>query len=139
MPLFFGLADAVLSVGSRHSHVDASDPPTNVVHTLASKVLHTPLFTKMEWLSSGNQIAKVFHLVGRILEGKTHPTSLTVAQATVDPTTMDDLEEAARHRTRLAAESIAYFDAHTSDSHKPTTTYVSPASVSAVYLPDVSS
>ena len=53
LPLFFGLADALQSVSGCHSHVDASDSPTDVVHTVASKVLQTPLFTAMESSSSG--------------------------------------------------------------------------------------
>ena len=71
LPLFFGLADVVQSISGHHSHVDVSDLTTDVVHTLASKVLHTSLFTAMEWLSSGIQPAKIFHSAGKILEGKT--------------------------------------------------------------------
>ena len=40
LPLSFGLADAVQSLGSHNPHVDISDPATDVVHTLASKLLH---------------------------------------------------------------------------------------------------
>ena len=79
LPLSFGLADAAQCVGSHNSHVDASDPATDVVRTLASKLLHTPLFTTMEWSSSAIQPAKVFHLVGRILKGKAPSALLTVA------------------------------------------------------------
>ena len=88
LPLSFGLADVVQSVNGRNSTLDASNPATDVLHTLASKVLHTPLFTTMEWSSSDIQSTKVFYLAGRILERKTPPFSLTVAQATADfPTT----------------------------------------------------
>jgi hypothetical protein len=55
-----------------------------VVYTLASKLLHTPLFAAMKWSSSTIQLSKGFHLAGRILEGKAPPASLIVAQATVD-------------------------------------------------------
>ena len=48
LPLFFGLADVVHFVDSHNSHVNASDSVVDVVHTLASKVLYTPLFTVME-------------------------------------------------------------------------------------------
>ena len=48
--LFFGLADVVQSVSGCHSSLEASNLLTNVMFTLASKVLHTPLFTAMEWL-----------------------------------------------------------------------------------------
>ena len=92
LPLFFGLADAIPSVNGHHLSLEASNPATNVMHTLASKVLHTPLFTAIEWSSSGVQSAKVFHLAGRILEEKPPPSSLTVAQATADLPTMEDPE-----------------------------------------------
>jgi hypothetical protein len=101
--------------------VGASDPATDVVHTLASKAVHTPLFTAMKWSSSAIHPTKVFHLAGRILERKATPASLTVAQATVDPSTTDNHEEAAKRRARFAAEAIASFDAHASDGHLPTT------------------
>jgi len=52
LPLSFGFANVVQSVGNHNSYVDASDLTTNVVHTFASKVLYTPLFTAMEWSSS---------------------------------------------------------------------------------------
>ena len=70
MPLFSGLVDVVQSVSGRNSSLGALNTATNVVHTLASKVLQTPLFIAMKWLLSGIQLAKIFHLVGRILEGK---------------------------------------------------------------------
>ena len=112
--------------------MDALDPATDVVHTLASKLLYIPLFTAMEWSSSAIQPAKVFHLVGRILEGKVTPTSLTMAQATVDSSTTGDPEETTKRRARLAAEAIASFDAHASDGHEPTTSSDSPISAGAL-------
>jgi hypothetical protein len=136
LSLSFGLADAVQSVSGRNSNLEASNPTTDVVHTLASKVLHTPLFTAMEWSSSDFQPAKVFHLAGRILEGKTL-SSLTVAQATTDIPTMEDPEEAAKRRARLVEEAIASFNAHTLNGQEPTSSYHSPASAGAAYLSDV--
>ena len=137
LPLSFGLADAAQSVSGRNSSLEASNPVTDVLHTLASKVLHTPLFTAMEWSSSDIQPAKVFHLAGRILEGKATPSSLTVANATTDLPTTEDPEEAAKRRARLAEEAIASFDAHTLDGQEPTSSYHSPAFASAAYLSDV--
>ena len=137
LPLSIGLADAAQSVGSYNPHVDALDPATDVVHTLASKLLHAPLFTAIEWLSSTIQPAKVFHLVGRILEGKAPPASLTVAQATVDPSSTEDPEKAGKQRARLAAEAIASFDAYASNGPEPTTSYDSPVSAGAAYLSGV--
>jgi hypothetical protein len=78
LSLSFGLADVAHSVGSHNSHVNASDSVVDVVHTLVSKVLHTPLFTVMEYSSSAIQLAKVFYIAGRILEGKIPLISLTV-------------------------------------------------------------
>jgi hypothetical protein len=43
LPLSFGLADATQSISGRNSSLEVSNPTTDVVHTLASKVLHTPL------------------------------------------------------------------------------------------------
>jgi hypothetical protein len=74
----------VQSVGRHNPHVDDSIPATDVVYTLASKLLHTPLFTAIKWSSSTIQPSKVFHLADRILEGKAPPASLIVAQAIVD-------------------------------------------------------
>jgi hypothetical protein len=137
LPLSFGLADVDQSVSGRNSNVDASSSTTDMIHTLASKVLDTPLFTAIEWSSSNIQSAKGFHLAGRILERNTPPASLTVAIATVDLSTTEDHEEAGRWRTRLAAEAITFCDAHASDGHEPTTSYDSSVSVGTSYLSDV--
>ena len=108
-----------------------------MVHTLASKVLHTILFIVMDWSSSGIQPPKVSHLAGRILEGKAFAFSLTVAQAIADLPTTEDPEEAARQRARLAVEAIASFDGHASDGQELTSSYDSPASAGATCLSDV--
>lgn len=60
MLLSFELADLVQSVSGRNSNMDASNPTIEVIHTLASKMLHTFLFTSMNWSSFGIQTAKVF-------------------------------------------------------------------------------
>ena len=91
----------------------------------------------MEWLSSGIQPAKVFHLACRILEGKAPLCLLTVAQTSVDLPTTEDPEEAARWRARLATEAIASFDAHASDGQEPTSSYDSPTSASTAYFSNV--
>ena len=82
-------------------------------------------------------IAKVFHLVGRILEEKTSSPSLTVAQATTDILAFEDPEEVAKRQARLAAKTIASFDAHTSDDKVLTMSYDSPESAGITYLCDV--
>ena len=104
LPLSFGLANDVQSFKDRHSSLEALNPATDMVHTLASKVLHTPLFISMECLSSDIQAAQVFHIGSRILEGKRPPSFLTMAQAITDLPTTEDLEEAARRRARFATE-----------------------------------
>ena len=73
LPLSFGLADVVQFVNGRHPSDEVPNPVTDMVYTLASKVLHTPLFMAIEWSSPK------FHLAGRILEGKASSSSLTVA------------------------------------------------------------
>ena len=108
-----------------------------MVHTLASKVLHIPLFTAKEWSSPKFQLAKVFHLAGRILEGKVFSSSLTVAQATTNILASEDPKEVAKQRARLAAKTIASFDIHTSDDRGPTTSNDSPESVEVAYVFDV--
>ena len=83
------------------------------------------------------QSAKVFHLAGKNLGGKAPISSLTMAQATAHLPTTEDPEEAARRRTRLVAETIAFFDAHALDGQEPISSYNSPASASTTYLSDV--
>jgi hypothetical protein len=78
--------------------------------------------------------AKVFYLAGRILEGKTSSTSLTLVQATVDSSMTEDFEVVRRRRAKLAAEVIATFDVYASDGHDPTTSHDSPASTRTTYL-----
>jgi hypothetical protein len=60
-----------------------------------------------------------------------------MAQVTVDPSTTNNLEEAAKPRARFVAEAIASFDAHASDGHEPTTSCDSLASAGAAHLLDV--
>ena len=50
LPLFFGLADTVQSISGRHPN-KVPNSATVMAHKLASKVLHIPLFTTMEWSS----------------------------------------------------------------------------------------
>ena len=130
------MADAVQSVSDRHPNV-ILNLASDVAHTLASKVLHISLFTAMEWSSPEFQPAKVFHLAGRILEGKTSLPSLSVAQATTDIHVSEDHEEVAKRQARLAAEIITSLDAHTSDNKAPTIFYDLLVSAGAAYLSDM--
>ena len=105
------MADAVQSVSGRHPNDEVPNLATDVVHTLASKVVHTPLFTTIEWSLLEFQSAKVFHLAGRTLEGKASLPSLTMAQATTNIIVSEDPEEMAKRQARLAAWTIVSFDA----------------------------
>lgn len=113
--LFFSLVDVVHSASGHNSSLKNLNLMTDVVHILASKMLYTFLFIAMEWSSSDVQPPKVFHLPHRILKGKALPSSLIVAQASVDLPTTEDLEEVARKRARHAGEAIASSDAHASN------------------------
>ena len=62
---------------------------------------------------------------------------MTVAQATPDIFAFEDLEEVAKRRAKLAAETIASFDAHTSYDKAPITSYDLPVPAGAAYLSDV--
>ena len=105
LPLSFGLADAVQTISGRYPN-EVPNSAINVAHTLASKVLHTPLFMAMDWLSTEFQPAKVFHLASRILEGKASLPSMTVAQATTDILAPEDPEKVAKRRAKFAAETL---------------------------------
>lgn len=48
LPLLFGLANVVQSVTDHNLSIEASNSLNDMVHTLASTVLHTSLFTTME-------------------------------------------------------------------------------------------
>ena len=102
LPFSFGLAHAAQHVSDCNSSLEAPNPATDVVLTLASKMLQAPLFIAMEWSSLDIQPAKVCHLAGRILKGKTSSLSyMNVAQATMNFPTAEDFEEAARRRASL--------------------------------------
>lgn len=137
LPLSFGLAHVVQSVNGRNLSIEASNSTTDMVHMLASKVLHTPLFTAMDWLSPSIQPAQIFHLARRILKGNASLSSLTMAETIVDIPITQDTKEVAKWRVRLAKEAITLFDAHTSNVTGLTTSYDSPKFVGAAYLFDV--
>lgn len=126
----FGLADVIQSINGRNSSMENPNLATDMVHTLASKVLHIPLFAVMEWSSPDIQPAKVFHLVGKILEEKTSLFSLVVAQTTAD---FPAIEEAAKWRARFTTEAIASSDVYTSYDRGLTTFYDSPKSAGVTY------
>lgn len=137
LSLSFGLADAVQSVSGRHSSTEASNSSTDMVNILALKVLHSPLFMVMELSSPDIQPTKVFHLAGKIMEGKASVPSLTVAQATADTSIIEDPEEVAKRRAMLLVEVIASFDAHISNGGGPSTSYDLLVAAIATYMSNV--
>ena len=60
-----------------------------------------------------------------------------MAQATTDIPASEDPQEVAKRRARLAVETIASFDAHTSDDRASTTSSNLPVSAGTAYLSDV--
>lgn len=60
-----------------------------------------------------------------------------MAEAIVDLSITDDHEELARQQARLAAEAIAFFDAHALDGQEPTTFNDSSTFAGVFYLLDV--
>lgn len=52
LPLSFGLADAVQSLHVPIPTVDASSSSASVEHSLASRILHTPIFTTVDLMAS---------------------------------------------------------------------------------------
>jgi hypothetical protein len=109
LPLSFGLAD-VGSAARSYIPASAQDGGTVVrdtAHTLAYKVLQMPIFSSVELLAPDFKPAGVFHLAGKMLEGKVPMPSLEVAQAVTEPSTDEDL---AKLRAKLATEAIAAFD-----------------------------
>lgn len=109
--------------------MEALNLSIDIVHTLASQMLHTPLFTIMKWLPLEIRPAKVFHLGGKILEGN---ASMSTLAANIFAT--DDSEEVAK---RLGAKAIVSLDTPTSNDEGPSTSYDSFEFVKAAYESDV--
>lgn len=95
-------------VNGHNSSMEASNSVTNVVHTLASKVLHT--LCSQRWIKSLSDVqpVKVFYLAGRILEEKASLLCMIVAQTTAILPTAKDPEEAARHERGLRLRPLRF-------------------------------
>lgn len=136
LPLSFGLADAG-SAARSYIPASAQDGGTVVrdtAHTLAYKVLQMPIFSSVELLAPDFKPAGVFHLAGKMLEGKVPMPSLEVAQAVTEPSTDEDL---AKLRAKLAAEAIAAFDEGASQQTEPSPSFDAPLPTGVAYLSDV--
>ena len=74
------------------------------------------MFSSVEMLAPGLVLAEVFHLVGKMLEGKLPMPSPEVAQAITEPSTEEDF---AKLRAKLAAEAIATFEDNVAQQMTP--------------------
>ncbi len=93
-----------------------------------------PIFSSVELLAPDFKPAGVFHLAGKMLEGKVPMPSLEMAQAVTEPSTDEDL---AKLRAKLAAEAIAAFDEGASQQTEPNPSFDAPLPTGVAYLSDV--
>ena len=63
------------------------------------------------------------HMVYRILEKKASLSFFIITQATKKIHATKDPKDVTKLQARFAAEAITFFDAHTSNGRKPTTSY----------------
>lgn len=113
--------------------MEALNTLTDIVNSLAFKLLYIVLLATIEWSSPELQPAKVFHLTGRILGEKASLSSMPVAQAIAYFLSIEDLEKVAKRRARLAAKAIVSFDIQILDEKGLTTSYDSLESVEVAY------
>jgi len=109
LPLSFGLVDATSAV---HSHVLVAIPlrgttTKDLIHTLAYKMLQILVFSFVETLATNFAPTQVFHLVGKMLEGKAPMPSLEVSQANIEASMGKYLVNL---QVKLAIEAIAVFE-----------------------------
>ena len=109
MRLSFGLADTTshTQLYVAYTLLDATTISRDSAHTLAYKVLQTPMFFFVDMLVPGFVLVDVFHLVSEMLKGKLPVSSLEVAHAITEPFIEEDL---AKLRVKLGAEAIATFE-----------------------------
>jgi hypothetical protein len=67
----------------------------DVTQTLAYKILHMPILSDSELMTSDFKHASVFHLAGRILERKADLPSLQVSEVVVDVPVAEEVEDLA--------------------------------------------
>ena len=124
LPLSFGLVDTTV-VGAKNPVPlrDGDSISKDVTQALAYKILHMPIFSGSELMAPDLKPAAVFHLAGRMLEGKADLPSLQVSQAVVDVHVAEEVEDLANLRAGLADAAIIAFGKQTD---------IPPASISAV-------
>ena len=124
LPLSFELVDtAVVGAKNPVSLRDGDSISKDVTHVLAYKILHMPIFLSSELMAPDFEPAGIFHLAGRILEGKADLPSLKVSQDVVDVPVAQEVEDLANLRASLADAVIVAFGKHTE---------ISPSKISAV-------
>ena len=92
---------------------DGDSISKDVTQALAYKILHMPIFSGSELMAPDLKPAAVFHLAGRMLEGKADLPSLQVSQAVVDVPVAKDVENLANLRASLADAAIIVFGKQT--------------------------
>ena len=82
-----------------------------------------PMFSSIEIFALGFVPAEVFHLAGKMLEGKLSMPFLEVAQAITEPSIEEDF---AKLRAKLTAEAIATFEENIVDEMMPNPPFDAP-------------
>jgi hypothetical protein len=110
LPLSFGLVDTtVVGVKNPVPLRDGDSISKDVTQALAYKILHMPIFSGSELMAPDFKPAGVFHLAGRMLEGKADLPSLQISQAVVDVPVPEEVEDLANLRASLADAAIIAF------------------------------
>jgi hypothetical protein len=114
LPLSFGLVDTTV-VGAKNPVPlrDGDSISKDVTQALAYRILHMPIFMSSELMAPDFKPAGVFHLAGRMLEGKADLPSLQVSQVVVDVPVAEEVENLTNLRASLADVAIIAFGKHT--------------------------
>lgn len=136
LPLSFGLADAP-SVAHGYVATPAHNGEAisrDLAHTLAYKVLQMSIFLNIELMMPDFKPTWIFHLVGKILEGKMAMPFLNLAQAITKPSMNEDL---AKLQTNLAAEAITLFDENSLHQIEPSPPFDALLATKVTYLTNI--
>jgi hypothetical protein len=114
LPLSFGLVDTTV-VGAKNPIPlrDGDFISKDVTQALPYKIFHMPIFSGSELMASDFKIAGIFHLDGRMLEGKADLPSLQVSQVVVDVAVVEEVKDLANLRASLTDAAIIAFSKHT--------------------------
>jgi hypothetical protein len=92
---------------------DGDSISKDVTQTLAYKIFYMLIFSGSELMTTDFKHAGIFHLAGRMLEGKADLSSLQESQAVVDVHVAEEVEDFANLRASLADAAIIAFGKHT--------------------------